>query len=158
MSPAAIPRQILRQLTPVLRTMAPLLDTSALDQGGGLSTRLTSRATAEAVRRSINEANAVYIAWDVRCRCRYVGSVDRQERTAVGARLAEHHKHPTEGRERQAEWALLTVLPIRSDATPQIVRAAEGWAARLLSPQDGNAHPCIDLAAPPAALAASMGT
>ncbi|WP_371640742.1 hypothetical protein [Streptomyces virginiae] len=157
MSSASIPRQIIRQLTPVLRTMAPLVDAAVLNEDGGLPARLTLRATPEAVRRRINAPNAVYIAWDVRCHCRYVGSVCRQERTAVGTRLAEHYKHSTDGPNRRAHWALLTVLPIRSDAPLQIVRAAEGWAARLLSPQDGTAHPYIDMAEPPAVLAASIG-
>ncbi|MFE3875402.1 hypothetical protein ACFXPX_13500 [Kitasatospora sp. NPDC059146] len=157
MSPTVqIPQQIRRRLAPVVRTLAPLLDASALDQDGGLLAGLTCRATVEAARRGITAPNAVYVAWDVRYCCRYVGSVCRPSVTAVGDRLAEHHQHLTEGTARRSGWALLTVLPIRADAPPEIVHAAEGWAARYLAPLEGRAHPRIDFMQPPATLAASL--
>ncbi|MFE7564191.1 hypothetical protein [Kitasatospora sp. NPDC057500] len=151
-----IPRQIRRQLTPVTRTLAPLLDVGVLTHNGGLLAGLTCRATVEAARRSITAPSAVYVAWDVRCCCRYVGSVCRRSSTAVADRLGEHHQHPDEGPARRSSWVLLTVLPIRADAPPRIVRAAEGWAACFLAPLDGTAHPSIDLTQVPAALAASL--
>ncbi|MER7756209.1 hypothetical protein [Kitasatospora sp. NPDC097643] len=152
-----LPRQIHRRLDPVVRTLAPLLDAGTLTANGELRADLTCRATVDTARRGITAASAVYIAWDARCSCRYVGSVCRQSPTAVGDRLAEHHQHRTEGPARRAGWAVLTVLPVRADAPPRIVQAAEGWAARLLGPLDGAAHPRIDLALPPTALAASIG-
>ena len=157
MSPAVtIPRKIVRQLVNVTRALAPLIDSTAVSADGGLRATLTCRASVEVARHSITATSAVYVAWDIRCCCRYVGSVCRQGSTAVGDRLVEHHQHRTEGPARRAGWVLLTVLPIRTDASPQIVQAAEGWAARLLAPQDGTAHPRIDLDLPPAALAASI--
>ncbi|MFI8456904.1 hypothetical protein [Kitasatospora sp. NPDC085464] len=151
-----IPRQIRRQLTPVIRTLTPLLDAGVLTHDGDLLASLTCRATIEAARRSITAQSAVYVAWDVRCCCRYVGSVCCRSSTAVADRLGEHHQHPDDGLARRSGWVLLTVLPIRADAAPRIVHAAEGWAARFLAPLDGTAHPSIDLAQPPAALAASL--
>lgn len=97
---------------------------------------------------------AVYVAWDARGWCRYIGSVNRRQATAVGDRLAEHHQHPRHGPARRRDWVLLTVLPIRADAPHGAVLAAEGWAARLLVSLDGGAHPVIDLMLPPDAIAA----
>ncbi|MEW5631192.1 hypothetical protein AB1388_32285 [Streptomyces hydrogenans] len=152
------PRRITRQLSPAVKKLAPLLSTAAFTSDGILRTELTCRATVATVRREITTASAVYVTWDVRGRCRYVGSVHRGAPTAVSNRLAEHHQHRTEGCVRREEWALLTVLPMRADASLPTVLAAEGWAARILSPLDGVAHPQIDLVRPPAVIAAAMDT
>ncbi|MER7847487.1 hypothetical protein ABTZ03_26500 [Kitasatospora sp. NPDC096077] len=159
MSPAIlIPRQITRQLSPAVKKLAPLLSPAAFTSDGILRAELTCRAAVATVRRQITAASAVYVVWDVRGRCRYVGSVHREAPTAVSNRLAEHHQHRTEGGMRREEWALLTVLPMRGDASLPVVLATEGWAARILGPLDGVAHPQIDLARPPAVIAAAMGT
>jgi len=86
-------------------------------------------------------ASAVYVAWDVRGRCRYVGSVRRpQSRAAVRDRLGEHL---ADGDQRKAGWYALTVIPLRRDLDVAAVRLCEGWIAYRLNPSDGSAHPVI---------------
>ncbi|BFV54911.1 hypothetical protein KCMC57_up63750 [Kitasatospora sp. CMC57] len=82
----------------------------------------------------------------------------RQQATAVGDRLAEHHRHPRHGPARLSGWVLLTVLPMRADAPREAALAAEGWAASMLVPLDGGTHPAIDLMLPPDAIAAALLT
>ncbi|MGH4011208.1 MAG: hypothetical protein ACRDTH_24125 [Pseudonocardiaceae bacterium] len=106
-----------------------------------------------ALRGRVTCSSAVYVAWDSRLACRYVGSVARGGPTAVPDRVAEHLDHSAAGRRKRSLWALLTVLPIGAAYSLETVRAAEGWAARLLAPMDGSAHPRVDLAAPPITLA-----
>jgi len=154
-SSVPIPRQIRQRLAPAVRTLAPLLDAGALARAGNSDICLACRATVEAARHEITSPSAVYAAWDAQGWCRYVGSVYRQA-TAVGDRLAEHHRHPQHGPARRHDWILMTVLPIRADAPRTAVLAAEGWAARLLVPLDGGAHPAIDLMQPPDAIAAAI--
>ncbi|MER6401492.1 hypothetical protein ABT263_36455 [Kitasatospora sp. NPDC001603] len=158
MSSVPIPHQIRRRLAPAVRTLTPLLDAGALARAHDPASGLACRATVEAAKREITAPRAVYVAWDARGWCRYVGSVNRRHATAVGDRLAEHHQHPRHGPARSRDWVLLTVLPIRADAPHGAVLAAEGWAARLLVPLDGGAHPVIDLMLPPDAIAAAIPT
>ena len=158
MSPVPIPRQIRQRLAPAVRTLAPLLDADALAGADAPDVGLACRATVEAAWREITAPSAVYVAWDARGWCRYVGSVYRQQPTAVGDRLAEHHRHPHHGPARRRDWVLMTVMPIRADAPRTVVLAAEGWAARLLVPLDGGAHPAVDLMQPPDAIAAAILT
>ncbi|MBS2963435.1 hypothetical protein KGA66_10285 [Actinocrinis puniceicyclus] len=158
MSSVPIPGQIRQRLAPVVRTLAPLLDAGALARASNPDVGLACRATVEAAWREITAPSAVYAAWDARGWCRYVGSVYRQQVTAVGDRLAEHHRHPQHGPARRRDWVLMTVLPIRAGALHKAVLAAEGWAARLLVPLDGGAHPAIDLMQPPDAIAAAILT
>ncbi|HEV2640510.1 MAG TPA: hypothetical protein VGX23_35595 [Actinocrinis sp.] len=153
-----IPSQIRERLAPAVRALAPLLDPGALAHAGTPDVCLACRATVEAAWHEITAPSAVYAAWDARGWCRYVGSVCRQQATAVGDRLAEHHRHPQHGPARRRDWVLMTVLPIRTDAPRKAVLAAEGWAARLLVPLDGGAHPAIDLMQPPDAIAAAIPT
>jgi hypothetical protein len=157
---ALIPEGIRSQLVPAARFLVPLLDPAMLTADGHLLLRalgsFTCRADPELVRRQIRCGSAAYVAWDSRRNCRYVGSVCRQGQTAVGDRLAEHYQLTGLGPARRAAWALLTVLPIRADAPPGIVRAAEGWTARNLSPLEGSAHPQVELSQPPAALAQTL--
>lgn len=158
MSLVPIPHEIRGRLAPAVRTLAPLLDADALARASDPEVGLVCRATVEAAWQEINTPSAVYVAWDARCWCRYVGSVYRQQATAVGDRLAEHHRHPQYGSSRRRDWVLMTVLPIRAEAPRPAVLAAEGWAARLLVPLDGGAHPAIDLMQPPDAIAAAFLT
>ncbi|MEU9077013.1 hypothetical protein [Kitasatospora sp. NPDC048538] len=158
MSSVPIPRQVRRQLAPTVRILAPLLDADALAGVSNPNVGLVCRATVEAARREITVPSAVYAAWDAQGWCRYVGSVHRQHASAVADRLAEHHQHHRHGWARRKDWVLLTVLPVRTDAPVGAVRAAEGWAARLLVPLDGGAHPVIDLMLPPDAIAAAIAT
>jgi hypothetical protein len=159
---AQIPEGIRGQLVPAARFLAPLLDPAVLTKDGHLLVRalssFTCRADPELVRHQIRCGSAVYVAWDSRRSCRYVGSVCRQGPAAVGDRLAEHYQLTDLGPARRAAWALLTVLPIRADAPPGIVRVAEGWTARNLSPLEGSAHPQVELGQPPAALAQTLST
>ncbi|MEV0850593.1 hypothetical protein ACIBUR_02935 [Streptomyces anulatus] len=147
-----LPAQIGRALRPVLRLVGPVLDDSAL-QSGGHSAVVVCPARPGAVRRRVGASCAVYVAWDSRRGCQYVGSVCRQGPGAVGDRLAEHYAHPTTGVIRQGAWSLLTVLPLADQSALEVVRNAEGWTARLLNPLDGSAHPRVDLTQTPAALA-----
>jgi hypothetical protein len=155
-----IPEGIRGQLVSAARFLVPLLDPAVLTEDGHLLLRVlssfTCRAEPDLVRRQIRCASAVYAAWDSRRGCRYVGSVCRRGQAAVGDRLAEHYQLTDIGPARRAAWALLTVLPIRTDAPPGIVRAAEGWTARNLSPLEGSAHPQVELGQPPAALAQTL--
>ena len=155
-----IPEGIRGQLVSAARFLVPLLDPAVLTEDGHLLPRVlssfTCRAEPELVRRQIRCASAVYAAWDSRRGCRYVGSVCRRGQTAVGDRLAEHYQLTDLGPARRAAWALLTVLPLRTDAPLGIVRAAEGWTARNLSPLEGSAHPQVELGQPPAALAQTL--
>ncbi|MGW2147210.1 hypothetical protein ACWCOT_23115 [Nonomuraea bangladeshensis] len=84
---------------------------------------------------------AVYVAWDMHGRCRYVGSVRRPgSRTAVRDRVREHFaKYP----DRRANWYALTILPLRDDLDIDQVRMCEGWVAYMLTPMEGAAHPVI---------------
>ncbi|MFF3459720.1 hypothetical protein ACFYXH_36575 [Streptomyces sp. NPDC002730] len=151
-APLALPAAIGRALRPVLRLMGPVLDYGAAQVGRGGSPVVVCPAHPAAVRRRVTASCAVYVAWDSRCGCRYVGSVCRQGAGAVGDRLAEHYAHPTTGVLRRGAWSLLTVLPLADQAALEVVRNAEGWTARLLNPVDGSAHPRINLAQTPAAL------
>lgn len=157
---AQVPEGIRGRLVPAARFLVPLLDSAVLTKDGRLLLRalgsFTCRADPELVRRQIRCGSAVYVAWDSRRCCRYVGSVRRQGQTAVGDRLAEHYQLTDLGPARRAAWALLTVLPVRTDAPLGIVRAAEGWTARNLSPLEGSAHPQVELGQPPAVLAQTL--
>ena len=150
---AQVPEGIRALLVPAARFLTPLLDSAVLTQDGYLRPQALSsfacRAAPETVRRRIRCRSAVYVAWDSQRCCRYVGSVCRQGQTAVGDRLAEHFQFPALGPARRASWALLTVLPIRSDAPLAIVRSAEGWTARNLSPLEGSTHPQVKLTESP---------
>jgi hypothetical protein len=155
-----IPDGIRGQFVPAACFLVPLLDPAVLTEDGQLLLRALGsficRADPELARRQIRCGSAVYVAWDSRRSCRYVGSVCRRGQTAVGDRLAEHYQLTDLGPARRAAWALLTVLPIRTDAPLGIVRAAEGWTARNLSPLEGSAHPQVELGQPPAALAQTL--
>lgn len=98
------------------------------------------------MRRYVAASCAVYVAWDSRRGCRYVGSVCREGAGAVGDRRAP-----------AGAWCVLTVLPLADQAALEVVRSTEGWTARLLNPVDGSAHPRIDLAKTPADLALRAG-
>ena len=91
MSPVTIPHQIRSRLVPAVRTLAPLLDSDALASAADPMCGIVCRATVDAVRHGVTAPSAVYVAWDARCWCRYVGSVFRESTTAVSARLNEHH-------------------------------------------------------------------
>lgn len=109
-------------------------------------------ARVRAVRAVTSGSNAVYAAFDVRGDCRYVGSVARSDGAAVADRLAEHFRaHPA----RSHAWHCLAVLALPDRYDRQTVRAAEGWAARVLNPVEGTAHPQVDLLASPEILAAT---
>ncbi|WNO70120.1 hypothetical protein [Streptomyces sp. AM8-1-1] len=147
-----LPTAIVQALRPVLRLMGPVLDVPATAEGRAGSPVVVCRASPDVVRRRVAASCAVYVAWDNRGGCRYVGSVCRQGPCAVGDRLAEHYAHRTVGVSRRTSWCLLTVLPL-SEGTPlEAVRVAEGWTARLLNPADGSAHPRVDLTQTPATL------
>ncbi|GAA1042191.1 hypothetical protein GCM10009566_42660 [Streptomyces murinus] len=149
-----LPAAIGQALRPVIRLIGPVLDVPAAAQGRGGSPVVVCRASAVVVRRQVAASCAVYVAWDNRRGCRYVGSVCRQGPGAVGDRLAEHYAHRTAGGSRRTSWCLLTVLPLSEGIPLEAVRNAEGWAARLLNPADGSAHPRVDLMQTPATLAA----
>lgn len=107
----------------------------------GLTTTIQQALSARHGPRS-----AVYIAWDTRGRCRYVGSVRRpQSRSAVRARLKEHMTHA----DRRSTWYAVTVVPLCDDLTTDQVRHCEGLVARLLCPTDGTAHPVPKILANP---------
>jgi hypothetical protein len=147
-----VPAAIGQALRPVLRLLGPVLDVPATAEGRGSSSVVVSRAIPAVVRRRVTASCAVYVAWDNRRGCRYVGSVCRQGPGAVGDRLAEHYAHRTAGASRRTSWCLLTVLPLSEGTGLEAVRVAEGWTARLLNPADGSAHPRVDLAQTPATL------
>ncbi|MER5842758.1 hypothetical protein ABT099_21120 [Streptomyces prasinus] len=140
-----VPAAIGQALRPVLRLMGPVLDVPAIAVGRGGSPVVVCRASPAVVRRRVAASCAVYVAWDNRRGCRYVGSVCRQGPGAVGDRLAEHYAHRAAGLARRTSWCLLTVLPLAERTPLEAVRVAEGWAARLLNPADGSAHPRVDL-------------
>jgi hypothetical protein len=79
---AQIPEGIRGQLVGAARFLVPLLDPTVLTEDGRLLLRALGsficRAEPELVRRQIRCGSAVYVAWDSRRRCRYVGSVCRQ--------------------------------------------------------------------------------
>jgi len=90
--------------------------------------------------------SAVYVTWDSRGRCRYVGSVHRPAaRTAIRDRLGEHARIPL----RRTSWYAVTVFPLRDDVTVDVVRHHEGWVAYALDPLDGSGHPVAAMQAPP---------
>jgi hypothetical protein len=148
---AALPAGIGQALRPVLRLLGPVLDVPAAEDRGS-SPVVVCRASPVVVHRQVAARCAVYIAWDNRRGCRYVGSVWRQGPGAVGDRLAEHYAHRTAGVSRRMSWCLLTVLPLSEGAPLEAVRVAEGWTARLLNPADGSAHPRVDLTQTPTTL------
>jgi hypothetical protein len=147
-----VPAAIGQALLPVLRLLGPVLDVPTAAQGRGSSPVVVCRASPAVVRRRVVASCAVYVAWDNRRGCRYVGSVCRQGPGAVGDRLAEHYAHRTAGTPRRTSWCLLTVLPLSEGTGLKAVRVAEGWTARLLNPADGSAHPRVDLTQTPATL------
>lgn len=149
-----LPSEIRRALRPVLRLVDPVLDGGVAGCRGGLSPVVVCQASPAAVRRQVATSNAVYVAWDNRRGCRYVGSVCRRGPGAVGDRLAEHYAHRTVGTSRRMSWCLLTVLTLCERTPLEVVRNAEGWTARLLNPADGSAHPQVGLTRTPASLAA----
>ncbi|GEB60068.1 hypothetical protein [Streptomyces gardneri] len=155
-----IPARLHREVAGTARLLKGLVHPSlplTLEAPTGVALEyLASRALPDTVRRQIRCRSAVYTAWDVQGQCRYVGSVCRGGATAVGDRLAEHFRYVAKGQRRRADWALLTVIPIRPDAPLDVVRAAEGWAARRLAPLDGSAHPRIELDRPPSVLAREL--
>lgn len=145
--------------------LAPLLDAAVLAPtaqtesvgavhlvGQGLR-EYTFPARPAGLRGRVTCSSAIYVVWDSRLACRYVGSVARGGPTAVPDRVAEHLGQSAAGRRKRSLWALLTVLPLGPAYSLETVRAAEGWAARLLAPMDGSAHPRVDLAATPTVLA-----
>ncbi|KMS91948.1 hypothetical protein ACZ91_07040 [Streptomyces regensis] len=152
-----MPAVIGQALLPVLRLLGPVLDVPAAAQGRGSSPVVVCRASPAAVRRRVAANCAVYVAWDNRRGCRYVGSVCRQGPGAVGDRLAEHYAHRTAGVSRRTSWCLLTVLSLSEGTSLEAVRNAEGWTARLLNPADGSAHPRVDLTQTPATLVSLPG-
>jgi hypothetical protein len=92
--------------------------------------------------------SAVYVAWDVYGRCRYVGSVYRPaDRRAVRDRMTEHLRQ----RQRRENWYAVTVFALHPDVTEADVRQCEGWAAYALDPLEGSAHPVPRLEARAAA-------
>ncbi|MEU6548388.1 hypothetical protein [Streptomyces sp. NPDC046859] len=147
-----VPAAIGQALRPILRLLGPVLDVPADAEGRGGSPVVVCRASPAVVRRRVTASCAVYVAWDNRRGCRYVGSVCRQGPGAVGDRLAEHYAHRTAGAPRRTSWCLLTVLPLWEWTGLEAVRVAEGWTARLLNPADGSAHPRVDLTQTPATL------
>ncbi|MFJ5535431.1 hypothetical protein [Streptomyces sp. NPDC093261] len=156
-APLTLPAQIGRALQPVLRLVGPVLDDNVVRGGGRHAPVVVCPARPDAVRRRAAATCAVYVAWDSRRGCQYVGSVCRQGAGAVGDRLAEHYAHPTTGVARRGAWSLLTILPLADQSALEVVRNAEGWTARLLNPVDGSAHPRVDLTQTPAALAFNIG-
>lgn len=146
-----LPSQIGRALRPVMRLVRPVMDGADACSGGPLPVVVCPAQPAE-VRRRVEACCAVYVAWDNRYGCRYVGSVCRRGRSAVGDRLGEHYAHRTAGAARRMSWCLLTVLPLVEGIELEAVRNAEGWTARLLNPVDGSAHPRVDLTHTPASL------
>ncbi|MFV2086810.1 hypothetical protein [Micromonospora sp. LOL_021] len=122
------------QITKAVNALQPVLQTPDTDTDG---LTVTLR---EVLRARATPSTAVYFAWDLFGRCRYVGSVRRPKaRAAVRDRLREHLGHD----DRRAGWHALTVLPLRPDLDLERVRLCEGWVARLLVPLDGCTHPML---------------
>jgi hypothetical protein len=127
------------QISQAAGLMRPVLDLpmTGLDACTVTVTRL--------VRVSCTPTAAVYIAWDCRGNCRYVGSVCRRRAPApVRDRVREHLRRP----ERRAGWYAMTVLPVTMAASIEMVRRCEGWVALALGPAEGAAHPVIDMEMP----------
>ncbi|WP_103338810.1 hypothetical protein [Amycolatopsis sp. CA-126428] len=136
MTPNAIMR---RQIEQAVGLMRPVLDLPA----GGL--QACTMAVARYARVSSTPTSAVYITWDPRGGCRYVGSGCRLEDvTAVRARVREHLRR----RERRARWYAVTILPVTPKTSLEVIRRCEGWVAFVLRPAEGSAHPLIDMEAP----------
>ncbi|OLZ51135.1 hypothetical protein BS329_18005 [Amycolatopsis coloradensis] len=125
--------------------MRPVLDLPA----GGLEVCTVSVLRLD--RASSTPAAAVYVTWGPRGDCRYVGSVRRlQDATAVRTRVREHLRRRPE---RRANWAAVTVLPVFTATSLEMLRRCEGWVALALGPIEGTAHPVIDMENPVAGLA-----
>lgn len=124
----------------VVELLRPALDTAFHDYEAASSDVVSSATRRIDQVRNLKSgpAVAVYIAWDQRGVCRYVGSTRRPgSRSAVTARLREHLRHDN----RFASWAYVSILPLRGGLTIEQVRECEGLAARRLMPLDGAAHP-----------------
>lgn len=92
------------------------------------------------LRQPTTPTSAVYVAWDHRGKCRYVGSVCRPESPrAVVERIREHMRLV----DRRVRWSVITVFPLRSHLSTKIVRICEGKAAEVLRPRDGVQHPLV---------------
>lgn len=127
------------QIGRAARLMRPVLVLPA----GGLE--VCTVTVARLQRTSATPVAAVYIAWDVHGRCRYVGSVRRpQDATAVRDRMREHLRQP----DRRAAWYAVTVLPVRRDVSLEVIRRFEGWVALALNPSGGSAHPIVGMDLP----------
>lgn len=72
---------------------------------------------------------AIYVAFDVNGRARYVGSVDREPGTDLAQRV---YVHRTQDRDRQRFWRAIGVVPI-DDACPRAtVRVLEHLVGQRL--------------------------
>ncbi|MGY2873455.1 hypothetical protein ACVW00_000645 [Marmoricola sp. URHA0025 HA25] len=127
------------------RSIEPALGREVLGPSGTLDDDLIdtcTTTTSRAVAVRSGPRAAVYVTWDLRGRCLYVGSVRRsRSRAAARDRLREHLRDP----ERLASWYAVSVLPLRLDLGLEVVRLCEGWVAGELRPRDGVAHPAISL-------------
>ncbi len=116
--------------------VAPLVDVDGVVDIDCLQRATTTISWLMQTRRG--PASAVYITWDTRGHCRYVGSVHRPKaRAAVPSRMREHLRQA----ERRAAWYGVTVLPVRVELGDEVARECEGRAARRLGPIDGTYHP-----------------
>lgn len=101
-------------------------------------------ARPERVRAAVRMRSAVYVTYDSRRQCRYVGSVVRRaDPSAVASRVAEHYREPR-GLAKRQTWAYLVALGLHADLDDAEVRYVEGRVAFGLSPIDGSLHPSWD--------------
>lgn len=138
-------RQMLEQIDLATRTLWPALPESTRMAGAParLAVRVDyTRPVHSLLTARLTATSAVYVTWDVRGRCRYVGSVRRPAaRAAARDRIKEHLDDDV----RRGHWYAVTVLPLRTALTLEQVRLCEGWAARVLRPLEGSAHPRVSV-------------
>lgn len=130
-----------RGIASAAKALLPALDPGMLDGDGLVDGRALRAATVtvdQLLRTRRGPTAAIYITWDVRGTCRYVGSARRPtSQAAVRGRLQEHMA--IDGR--RDRWYAITVLPIRPRLGIDLVRECEGIIARRLRPVEGSTHP-----------------
>jgi hypothetical protein len=107
----------------VLQDVA-VVDVTPVIIGPARAGTVTTETVRAVLRATITPTAAVYVAWDARGRCRYVGSIRRpQSRAAVRDRLSEHL---AAGDPRKAEWYALTVTPYGATWTSRRCASVRG--------------------------------